>query len=84
MAARTQETFNISVSHNVGEDDLANILEDSSAEVAERAKQALTTDIVDPKYDISDICLNHTKLFLAGLVSRQQWALRSKLEPILQ
>ena len=78
LAGRNQEISNMSVSHDVGDDVLPHVLEDSNNDVAERAKQALTTDIIDPKYDVSDVCLNHTKLFLGGLVSRKQWALRSK------
>lgn len=83
MATGNQETVNHSLSQAVGDDNLLNVLEDSNKDVAGRAEQALETFLVDPKYDVSDVCLNHTKYFLAALVSRQQWALRSKLDFIL-
>ena len=32
----------------------------------------------DWRFDVSDLCLNHTEMFLEGLVSLEPWALRSK------
>ena len=32
----------------------------------------------DWRFDVSDVCLNHTEMFLEGLVSLEPWALRSK------
>ena len=33
---------------------------------------------VDPRFDVSSVCLNHTEMFLSALAQGQTWALRSK------
>ena len=33
---------------------------------------------VDPRFDVSSVCLNHTEIFLSALAQGQTWALRSK------
>ena len=40
--------------------------------------QASGFDDVDP-YDVSSVCLNHTKLLIDGLIHRESWAWRSNL-----
>ena len=60
------------------------LLKDSAHyDISSRAARLLQGDPVgaptDWRFDVSDICLNHTEMFLEGLVSLEPWALRSKI-----
>ena len=58
----------------------SNILADPENGLIKRAEQALgqrLTEAVE-NFNVSDTCLNHTEMFLQGLVARQSWAFRSK------
>ena len=52
-------------------------------DISSRAARLLQGDPVDAptdwRFDVSDVCLNHTEMFLEGLVSLEPWALRSKI-----
>lgn len=48
-------------------------------DVIGRAEKLLTSGLdSNPLYEVSELCLNHSKLFLEALVNSEQWALRSK------
>ena len=56
------------------------LLEEMRNDIASRAEQALQQGLakVQKDYNVSSLCLNHTKLLFEGLVERQDWAFRSK------
>ena len=49
--------------------------------VIRMVERLLQEGIIGKEYsaNVSDVCLNHTSMFLSALAERQQWALRSKL-----
>ena len=59
---------------------ISNLLEKSRQDIAARAQQALEEGLadVDRQYNVSRLCLNHTMAFLEGLMTREEWAFRSK------
>lgn len=49
------------------------------AGVSARAENILRTGLAaDPQYDVGEVCLNHTKIFIEGLAGTEEWALKSK------
>lgn len=49
----------------------------SKKDAITRAEELLASGLdVDSPYNVSSLCLNHTKLFLEALVNKEQWALR--------
>ena len=64
--------------------DKSQLLKDSVHEdIFSRASRLLQGDPVgapaDWRFDVSDVCLNHTEMFLEGVVAREPWALKSKI-----
>ena len=49
-------------------------------DVTDLADKALKQGLraADPSYEVSNLCLNHTEMFLESLITGQRWALRSK------
>ena len=53
-----------------------------SNDITSLAEQTLNSTVLD-SFEIGNSCLNHTKILLQALVSREQWALRSKVVIII-
>lgn len=50
-----------------------------SESLTEKSANLLTSEIADSSpYEVSSLCLNHTKLVLSGILQSENWALRSK------
>ena len=75
-----EDSRNISGVSQSSSTPISRLLEDSH-NVIRIVELLLHDGIMGTEYsaNVSDVCLNHTNMFLSALVERQQWALRSML-----
>ena len=59
---------------------VSSLLQDSHNDVIARAEELLKDfpRAPDPRFNVSSLCLNHTRTLLTAIIARQPWALRSK------
>ena len=77
--AGDMQTLTRAKSNSYSQQFLSNLLGESS-DIVDRARQTLYEGLVanEIQYNVSSLCLNHTERLLEGIVSGEEWALRSK------